>query len=141
MAHGHPAGDVPAALRADAAASGSGSGLVSAVAARIATALAPVLVVVDPGRFVLAGDVGLAGGPTLAAAVRAQLGGVFGSLGVPPPDVTVSAAGEHPIRAGLATVVQQHLRDAVLTTNRRGTRNPHPAAYLQPAASSKGPFA
>lgn len=87
---------------------------VDAIAERIAIALRTVMVVVDPGCFVLAGDIGLAGGVQLADRVRDRLRPVFSSLGVEPPSVLVSTVEDEPIHHGLMSLVQRRLRDRVI---------------------------
>lgn len=93
------------------------SPVLQALSERIAHALAAVLVSVDPGAFVIAGDLGLAGGVELAGRVRDHLRAVFASLGVEPPEVVVSTAGDEPVHRGLTVLVQRRLREAVLAAN------------------------
>lgn len=93
---------------------GEPDAFVDALADRVAIALRAVMVVVDPGCFVLAGDIGLAGGAQLAGRVRDRLRPVFGSLGVEPPEVLVSTVDHEPIHRGLMSLVQRRLRDRVI---------------------------
>ncbi|WP_265443281.1 ROK family protein [Flexivirga meconopsidis] len=122
--HGHDADDIVAVVRA--AAGAEHDPLLAELATRIAHALSAVLVTVDPGRFVLAGDLGLAGGDALAAAVRERLRPVFSSLRIDPPEVTVSALPDQPVRRGLAAMVQRRLREFVLQQHNPPTQAIHP---------------
>lgn len=94
---------------------GESDPFVDALAERIAGALHAILAVVDPGCFVLAGDIGLAGGTVVADRVRDRLSPVFGSLGVEPPPVVVSTLTDEPIHSGLMSLVQRRLRETVIS--------------------------
>jgi len=65
---------VAAAVSAVAAADQRGADFLCELAVRVATGVAAVSVVLDPGLVVLGGDVGLAGGRELAARVAADVG-------------------------------------------------------------------
>jgi len=65
---------VAAAVSAIAAADQRGADFLCELAVRVATGVAAVSVVLDPGLVVLGGDVGLAGGRELAARVAADVG-------------------------------------------------------------------
>jgi len=69
-----PAKAVAAAVSAVAAADQRGADFLCELAVRVATGVAAVSVVLDPGLVVLGGDVGLAGGRELADRVAADVG-------------------------------------------------------------------
>jgi predicted NBD/HSP70 family sugar kinase len=77
--HGLPAGPLSdaaaagAAVRAAVAAGPAGEAFLGELAARIAVGAAAICAVLDPGRVVLAGEVGQGGGPVLAALVGERL--------------------------------------------------------------------
>jgi predicted NBD/HSP70 family sugar kinase len=65
---------VAAAVSAAAAGPGRGADFLCELAVRVATGVAAISVVLDPGLVVLGGDVGLAGGAELARRVAADVG-------------------------------------------------------------------
>ncbi|HUC57285.1 MAG TPA: ROK family transcriptional regulator [Streptosporangiaceae bacterium] len=69
-----PAGAVRLAAKAAAAGDARGSGFLAELAGRVATGVAAISVVLDPGLVVLGGEVGLAGGTALAEKVGAEVG-------------------------------------------------------------------
>ncbi|HEX4813259.1 MAG TPA: ROK family transcriptional regulator [Nonomuraea sp.] len=86
-----------------AVAEGRGAFL-DAVAARLAVGVAAVTVVLDPGLIVLAGDVGRAGGPELAARVEEAVAKVCPSR---PTVVTTGVAGNPVLRGALVAALEQ----------------------------------
>jgi predicted NBD/HSP70 family sugar kinase len=68
------AGAVRSAVAAAAAGDERGSEFLGELAGRVATGVASICVVLDPGLVVLGGEVGLAGGAELAGLVAAQVG-------------------------------------------------------------------
>jgi predicted NBD/HSP70 family sugar kinase len=68
------AGAVRSAAAAAAAGDQRGSEFLGELAGRVATGVASICVVLDPGLVVLGGEVGLAGGAELAGLVAAQVG-------------------------------------------------------------------
>lgn len=67
------AGAAGEAVRSALASGASGEAFLDELAARIALGAAAMCAVLDPGRVVLAGEVGQAGGPALAALVGRRL--------------------------------------------------------------------
>jgi predicted NBD/HSP70 family sugar kinase len=65
---------VAAAVAADEAGAAAGGDFLCELAVRVATGVAAVSVVLDPGLVVLSGDVGLAGGTALASRVASDVG-------------------------------------------------------------------
>jgi predicted NBD/HSP70 family sugar kinase len=80
------------------------AGFLDAVAARLAVGVAAVTVVLDPGLIVLAGDVGRAGGPELAARVEEAVAKVCPSR---PTVVTTGVAGNPVLRGALVAALEQ----------------------------------
>ena len=76
-----PDAAVTAAIAAAGAGDQRGSAFVAELALRMATGVAAISVVLDPGLVVLGGDVGRAGGMELASRVKAEVGHMPG----PPP--------------------------------------------------------
>ncbi|WFB06511.1 ROK family transcriptional regulator [Streptomyces sp. LX-29] len=75
-AHGWPAADAEAAVRAAATAGARGEPFLDALAARVAIGAAAACAVLDPGRVVLGGELGRAGGAALARLVEARVAGM-----------------------------------------------------------------
>ncbi|HXW47040.1 MAG TPA: ROK family transcriptional regulator [Streptosporangiaceae bacterium] len=95
---------VAAAVDAAAAGRQQGAEFLTALAGRVATGVAAISVVLDPGLVVLGGDVGLAGGTALASRVAAEVGRICPAR----PDVVPSGVGGGPVLRGaiLAAVDQ-----------------------------------
>ena len=95
---------VLAAVDAVAAGQERGADFLAELAGRVATGVAAVSVVLDPGLVVLGGDVGLAGGAELARRVAAQVGRICPAR----PDVVPSGVSGVPVLRGaiLAAVDQ-----------------------------------
>jgi predicted NBD/HSP70 family sugar kinase len=95
---------VLAAVDAAAAGQERGGEFLAELAGRVATGVAAVSVVLDPGLVVLGGDVGLAGGTELARRVAAQVGRICPAR----PDVVPSGVSGVPVLRGaiLAAVDQ-----------------------------------
>ncbi len=95
---------VRAAVKAAAAGHKRGGDFLSELAGRVATGVAAVSVVLDPGLVVLGGDVGLAGGTALADRVAAEVGRICPAR----PDVVPTAVTGGPVLRGaiLAAVDQ-----------------------------------
>jgi predicted NBD/HSP70 family sugar kinase len=106
---------VAAAVRASAAGEERGGKFLTDLAGRVATGVAAVSVVLDPGLVVLGGDVGLAGGAELASLVAAEVARISPAR----PDVVPSAVDSGPVLRGaiLAAVDQARaeLLDSVAT--------------------------
>ena len=100
------AGAVAAAVRSASAGNGDGraAGFLAELAGRVATGVAAISVVLDPGLVVLGGDVGLAGGTELANRVATEVGRISPAR----PDVVPTAVDCAPVLRGafLAAVVQ-----------------------------------
>jgi predicted NBD/HSP70 family sugar kinase len=106
---------VAAAVSADAMGEEPGAAFLTELARRVATGVAAISVVLDPGLVVLGGDVGLAGGTALASRVAAEVGRICPAR----PDVVPSGVSGGPVLRGaiLAAVHQARaeLLDSVAT--------------------------
>ena len=110
--YGFEAASAAQAVRAavDAAGGGAdgtgraGAAFLDELAARVATGVAAVSVVLDPGLVVLGGEVGLAGGQALASRVQAEVGRISPAS----PHVVPTAVSGGPVLCGaiLAAVDQ-----------------------------------
>jgi predicted NBD/HSP70 family sugar kinase len=113
--HGFNASTAAQAVRAAVDASGSGAdgtgragaAFLDELAARVATGVAAVSVVLDPGLVVLGGEVGLAGGQALAGRVEAEVGRISPAS----PHVVPTAVSGGPVLCGaiLAAVDQARM--------------------------------
>lgn len=77
------------------------------LAGRIALALAPAYVLLSPELFVLAGEVGIAGGTELAARVRQKLEYVYAN----PPEVLASTIDNSAVLSGAMVLAQKQLQE------------------------------
>jgi predicted NBD/HSP70 family sugar kinase len=97
-----------AAVRAAVAASRSGDergdALLAELASRVATGVAAVCVVLDPGLVVLGGEVGLAGGAALADRVAAEVGRICPAR---PQVVPTGVSGNPVLRGAILAAVDQ----------------------------------
>ncbi len=95
---------VAVAVSASAAGDERAGKFLADLAGRVATGVAAVSVVLDPGLVVLGGDVGLAGGAELASRVAAEVGRISPAR----PDVVPTAVDSGPVLRGaiLAAVDQ-----------------------------------
>ena len=95
---------VAAAVAAAAAGQGRAGEFLDELAGRVATGVAAISVVLDPGLVVLGGDVGLAGGMELARRVGLEVGRICPAR----PDVVPTAVNGRPVLRGaiLAAVDQ-----------------------------------
>ena len=104
--YGFEAPTAAAAVRAAAAAAAGqrGAEFLAELASRVATGVAAISVVLDPGLVVLGGEVGLAGGAELASRVAAEVGRISPAK----PEVVPSAVSGGPVLRGaiLAAVDQ-----------------------------------
>ncbi|MGX1975663.1 ROK family protein [Streptomyces kronopolitis] len=82
------------------------------VARRLATGIAAVVAVVDPGLVVLAGEVPQAGGEALRALVEAE----FTGLALPRPALRLSRLGGDPVLRGALRAALDQAREAVFRT-------------------------
>lgn len=94
--YGFRAASAAVAVRDAVEAGERGQELLAEVARRLALGLAASCVVLDPALVVLAGDVGIAGGPPLAALVAAEVA----TIAPVSPRVVVSAVPERPVLHG-----------------------------------------
>jgi predicted NBD/HSP70 family sugar kinase len=103
---------VGAAVRAAVTAAGSGDGpeagrgqaFLTELACRVATGVAAVCVVLDPGLVVLGGEVGLAGGPELAGLVAAEVRRICPAR---PQVVPTGITGSPVLRGAILAAVDQ----------------------------------
>ncbi len=83
---------------------GRGSAFLAELAARVATGVAAVSVVLDPGLVVLGGEVGLAGGTALASRVAAEVRRICPAR---PEVVPTGVAGRPVLRGAILAAVEQ----------------------------------
>jgi predicted NBD/HSP70 family sugar kinase len=102
------AGAVQAAVAALAAGDERGSEFLAELAARVATGVAAVSVVLDPGLVVLGGEVGQAGGTALADRVAAEVGRFCPAR---PHVVPTGVTGQPVLRGAILAAVDQARRD------------------------------
>jgi predicted NBD/HSP70 family sugar kinase len=95
---------VSAAVAASAAGEDKAAAFLSELAGRVATGVAAVSVVLDPGLVVLGGDVGLAGGVELADLVAAEVGRICPAR---PTVVPTAVTGGPVLRGAILAAVEQ----------------------------------
>jgi predicted NBD/HSP70 family sugar kinase len=102
------AGAVGAAVEAVTSSAGTASGkgedFLAELASRVATGVAAICVVLDPGLVVLGGEVGLAGGPALAGRVAAEVGRISPAK---PQVVPTGISGGPVLRGAILAAVEQ----------------------------------
>jgi predicted NBD/HSP70 family sugar kinase len=98
------AGVVRAAVAAAASGDQRGAGFLGELAGRVATGVASVCVVLDPGLVVLGGEVGLAGGVALADRVAAEVGRICPAH---PEVVPTGVSGGPVLRGAILAAVDQ----------------------------------
>jgi predicted NBD/HSP70 family sugar kinase len=85
-------------------ASGKGEDFLAELASRVATGVAAICVVLDPGLVVLGGEVGLAGGAALAGRVAAEVGRISPAK---PQVVPTGISGGPVLRGAILAAVEQ----------------------------------
>ena len=118
-----PGAAVQAAVAAADAGDGAGIEFVTELAVRVATGVAAVSVVLDPGLVVLGGEVGRAGGTLLASQVAAEVSRICPAR---PRVVPTAVVGPAVLRGAILAAVDQargYLLDSVAT--------PQPAAPIE----------
>jgi len=85
-------------------ASGKGENFLAELASRVATGVAAICVVLDPGLVVLGGEVGLAGGAALAGRVAAEVGRISPAK---PQVVPTGISGGPVLRGAILAAVEQ----------------------------------
>jgi predicted NBD/HSP70 family sugar kinase len=85
-------------------ASGAGEDFLAELASRVATGVAAICVVLDPGLVVLGGEVGLAGGTALAGRVAAEVGRISPAK---PQVVPTGISGGPVLRGAILAAVDQ----------------------------------
>ncbi len=103
---------VRAAHEAASAGAERGSAFLTELAGRVATGVASICVVLDPGLVVLGGEVGLAGGTDLAARVAAEVGRISPSR---PQVVPTSVTGD-PVLCGAIRAAVDQARQELLAS-------------------------
>jgi predicted NBD/HSP70 family sugar kinase len=98
------AGAVRSAVAAAAAGDERGDALLAELAGRVATGVASISVVLDPGLVVLGGEVGLAGGVELAGRVAAEVGRICPAH---PQVVPTRVSGGPVLRGAILAAVDQ----------------------------------
>ncbi|HYK33014.1 MAG TPA: ROK family transcriptional regulator [Streptosporangiaceae bacterium] len=98
----------------DAAAGGDGRGqeFLAELASRVATGVAAISVVLDPGLVVLGGEVGLAGGEPLASRVAAEVGRICPAS----PRVVPTAVSGGPVLRGAILAAVDRARSELLAS-------------------------
>lgn len=103
--HGFAAGTAAAAVLAAVQAGGPAAGeFLAELAGRVATGVAAVCVVLDPGLVVLGGEVGVAGGVELAGRVAAEVGRICPARPVVVPS---GVSGAPVLRGAILAAVDQ----------------------------------
>jgi len=95
---------VRAAITAAAAGEERGGAFLAELAGRVATGVAAICVVLDPGLVVLGGEVGLGGGTALAARVAAEVGRISPAR---PLVVPTGVSGDPVLRGAILAAVDQ----------------------------------
>ncbi len=103
-------GAVQAAV--DASAGRRGAEFLAELASRVATGVAAISVVLDPGLVVLGGEVGLAGGAELASRVAAEVGRISPAK----PEVVPSAVRGRPVLRGAILAAVEQARAELLAS-------------------------
>jgi predicted NBD/HSP70 family sugar kinase len=106
------AGAVAAAVAAVAAGQSRADEFLAELAGRVATGVAAISVVLDPGLVVLGGDVGLAGGTELADRVAAEVGRICPAR----PEVVPSAVTGGPVLRGAILAAVEQARAELLAS-------------------------
>ena len=101
---------VTAAVRAADAGEERGGAFLGELAGRVATGVAAISVVLDPGLVVLGGDVGLAGGTALAERVASEVGRICPAR----PTVVPSAVSGGPVLRGAILAAVDQARSELL---------------------------
>lgn len=89
---------------------GDGAAFLGELAARVATGVAAISVVLDPGLVVLGGEVGLAGGQALASRVAAEVGRISPAS----PHVVPTAVSGGPVLCGAILAAVEQARSELL---------------------------
>jgi predicted NBD/HSP70 family sugar kinase len=95
---------VRAAIAAAAAGDERGGAFLAELAGRVATGVAAICVVLDPGLVVLGGEVGLGGGTALAGRVAAEVGRISPAR---PQVVPTGVTGDPVLRGAILAAVDQ----------------------------------
>jgi len=95
---------VRAAIAAAAAGDERGGAFLAELASRVATGVAAICVVLDPGLVVLGGEVGLGGGTALAGRVAAEVGRISPAR---PQVVPTGVTGDPVLRGAILAAVDQ----------------------------------
>jgi predicted NBD/HSP70 family sugar kinase len=103
---------VAAAVAAAAAGQSRADEFLAELAGRVATGVAAISVVLDPGLVVLGGDVGLAGGTELAGRVAAEVGRICPAR----PEVVPSAVTGGPVLRGAILAAVEQARAELLAS-------------------------
>jgi predicted NBD/HSP70 family sugar kinase len=106
------AGAVALAVRAAGRGEARAAALLAELAGRVATGVAAISVVLDPGLVVLGGDVGLAGGAALASRVAAEVGRISPAR----PNVVPTAVDGAPVLRGAILAAVDQARAELLAS-------------------------
>jgi predicted NBD/HSP70 family sugar kinase len=104
------ANSVAVAVAAAADGQGRAAEFLSELAGRVATGVAAISVVLDPGLVVLGGDVGRAGGTALAGRVAAEVGRICPAR----PDVVPTGVTGGPVLCGAILAAVEQAREELL---------------------------
>jgi predicted NBD/HSP70 family sugar kinase len=102
-----PGGAVQAAVAAARSGDSAGTAFITELAARVATGVAAISVVLDPGLVVLGGEVGRAGGIELASRVAAEVSRICPAR---PRVVPTGVSGGPVLRGAILAAVDQARR-------------------------------
>jgi predicted NBD/HSP70 family sugar kinase len=91
---------------------GPGQRFLAELASRVATGVAAICVVLDPGLVVLGGEVGLAGGSALAGRVAAEVGRISPAK----PEVVPTAISGGPVLRGAVLAAVEQARAELLAS-------------------------
>jgi predicted NBD/HSP70 family sugar kinase len=116
---------VRAAVAAAAAGDEAGTAFVTELAARVATGVAAISVVLDPGLVVLGGEVGRAGGTALSSRVAAEVARICPAR----PRVVPTAVAGGPVLRGAILAAVDQARAGLLDS----VASPQPAPVEMPA--------
>jgi predicted NBD/HSP70 family sugar kinase len=103
---------VRATVTAAAAGDDRGAAFLAELAGRVATGVAAICVVLDPGLVVLGGEVGLAGGEDLAGRVAAEVGRICPAR----PQVVPTAVSGDPVLRGAILAAVDQAREELLAS-------------------------
>ncbi len=115
------AGEAGAGAGGAGAGGGRGDEFLAELASRVATGVAAISVVLDPGLVVLGGEVGLAGGSALASRVAVEVGRICPAR----PQVVPTGVTGGPVLRGAILAAVDQARNELLASVANLSRPPH----------------